>query len=91
MYMLSESEEIQNTQAMFVVPKRIFKRAHDRNLLKRRMREAYRLSKNDFYTLLGEKKAIMAFIYTGKKTEGFAQILQSLQRHLSLIAARTKA
>jgi ribonuclease P protein component len=60
-------------QAMFVVPKRSYKKAHDRNLLKRRMRESYRLSKNVFYENLKqkEKKLLMAFIYTSKKQEEF--------------------
>lgn len=58
-------------QAMFVVPKRNFKKAHDRNQLKRRMREAYRINKHRFYTslLLENRKMIVAFIYTGKKAE----------------------
>tara|TARA_B100000497_G_scaffold106924_1_gene124137 strand:- start:435 stop:803 length:369 start_codon:yes stop_codon:yes gene_type:complete len=35
-----------SVQVAFTVPKKKFKRAVDRNLLKRRMREAYRLNKS---------------------------------------------
>ena len=43
-------------QIAFAVPKKRFKRANKRNLVKRRLREAYRLNKAPFYLFLEEKK-----------------------------------
>jgi|SRR5690606_3939203 len=41
------TEEASTVQVMLSVPKRRFRRAVHRNLLKRRMRESYRLQKNE--------------------------------------------
>lgn len=63
-------------KVMFVVPKKLFKRAHDRNLLKRRMREAYRKNKSALYERLNanDKKGLLAFVYVGKASEEYATI-----------------
>lgn len=42
-------------QVAFAVPKKRFKRANKRNLVKRRLREAYRLNKSPLYQFLNEK------------------------------------
>jgi ribonuclease P protein component len=63
-------------QVVFSVPKRIFKRAHDRNLLKRQLREIYRYRKNDLYQLLelNDRKIAIMIVYIAKEKLEFSQI-----------------
>jgi ribonuclease P protein component len=71
-----ESSEIssKHTQVLFSVPKRQFKHAVDRNLIRRRMKEAYRLNKN---LLLGTFS--IAFIYIGKEIEKYEVIEKGIK------------
>ena len=86
-YLETEIDYVNPCQAMFVVPKRVFKRAHDRNKLKRRVREAYRLNKAGFYEVLRtkNKKIILSFLYVGKKIEDYKQIENAVINHLKRI------
>jgi ribonuclease P protein component len=74
-------------QAMFVVPKKKFKKAHDRNKLKRRMREAYRLQKSSFYEQLkgSSVNLDLAFLYTGGEEQGYAEIKTSMLKILNFL------
>lgn len=53
----------------FVASKRNFKRAPDRNHVKRRMRESHRLSKSRLYTWLDERDQYLEgmLIFTGRE------------------------
>ena len=59
----------ENSEAMQIVisvPKRLFKKAVDRNRLKRIIREGYRKNKFLLHENLGGKKIHLLFIYTQK-------------------------
>jgi len=62
------------------VPKRLFKRAVDRNLLKRRIREAYRLQKPEFleFFLDAGISTQMMIQYKGREIESYAFIEKKL-------------
>jgi len=62
-------------QVMASVPKSIFKRAVDRNTIKRRIREGYRLNKAK---LLQDKFFSIAYIYTAKEILPSALIHQKI-------------
>lgn len=67
-YSQTESEQYPAIVAISV-PKRLFKKAVDRNLLKRRIREAYRLNKPEFYSRLqrNNTQMTMVILYQHKK------------------------
>lgn len=75
-FLKNEAPQPYPVLAAFTVSKRNFKRAVKRNLLKRRMREAYRLHKPEFYAELTAKELHLAimFVYIGKDIAEYARI-----------------
>ncbi|MBP7809301.1 MAG: ribonuclease P protein component [Bacteroidia bacterium] len=82
-YLAEKTETKPEVKAMFVVPKKKFKHANDRNKLKRRMREGYRLQKGEFYGLVGQTKLNIAWLYYGNKSEEYDVIFKSLAKLLN--------
>ncbi|MEI6696034.1 MAG: ribonuclease P protein component [Bacteroidota bacterium] len=77
---------ISPVQILIVVPKRYFKKAHDRNKIKRHIREAYRKNKSILYDSLEakEKQIILGIIYNEKDIFSYniieEKIILTLQR-----------
>jgi len=65
-----------HAQVMFSVGKKKFKRATDRNRVKRLLREVYRLNKHSILQALQEqqKTAALAVIYTGQHLPSFQEL-----------------
>ena len=75
--------DVQNAfpaQVVISVPKRSFKKAVDRNRIKRLIKEAYRKNKNALYDTLNGKQKKIAFIiaYTAKEELPYAEIESKL-------------
>lgn len=86
MYNAEEIEQDLSAKVIFTVPKRAFKKAVDRNFIRRRMKESYRLFKNDFYPQLPNLKLSLCIIYIAKEKNEFQFIDKKMKLALQKLA-----
>ena len=80
----ADTEVVSGPRVMVSVSKKLFKRAVRRNLLKRRMRESYRLQKG----VLDGTGVDVLIVYNSKETAGFDEIHSSVGQILRFISGK---
>ena len=87
-YLSVDKVDTDASVAMLVsVPKKRLKHAVDRNYVKRRVRESYRLRKHELIYLYTEKdkKLLLAFLYLEKRKCSFAHIDRAMKKLLQTV------
>lgn len=90
-YCYRTGNELPFNRIVVSVPKKCFRRAVKRNLLKRRIREAYRLNKNLLPVNAEKGGTDILFIYSSKNILDFNAVVLSVRNILEGLAAKVVA
>ena len=90
-YCYRTGNELPFNRIVVSVPKTCFRRAVKRNLLKRRIREAYRLNKNLLPVNAEKGGTDILFIYSSKAILDFNAVVLSVRNILESLAAKVTA
>lgn len=92
-YLLEAQKDDECVSVLVSAPKKRFKRAVKRNLLKRRMREAYRLNKQELTERVGLKNLQLhiAFNYVSNDLLEFEKIEKKMKQAIQKIIEKVEA
>ena len=85
-----EAESVKGPKIAISVPKKRIKKAHDRNTVKRRIREAYRLNSAalKLFAANHNKTVRIVFVYIANNIEDYTKIEKAMLRCLSHLSTQ---
>ena len=88
-YIVIDKKDSAKTKCLFYVPKKLFKRAVDRNKIRRRIKESYRLNK-DKINVNDDKTLVLSLLYKCENIAKYDRINNDLLKIIDYLNLNIK-